>query len=420
MLKNIFKKSENSLKDKILNSLLDGYVDIKAYRYDDNNNKKLVYHDTGDNTVTDWMRQVIVQLLSGVPFSKSGYGYTNGIPADIDTMSPENYTTYINQNHNEKINKDGCIISDTNKQYLHSSDDVNIRYSCFEINDDTHYYPLYPTKVLFGTGKEYTSWESLKEENEVDNATWFSEIVSGYSAGEGEAAAKEQINSLIKAERDMCNTYSATFGAQGVHTGGGYMLKTITVNDPNSSSVLEETPVDLSKRYGVVGAVKTLYLPDGTSKAVTHEQITVDELLNPTITDDGKLLKTRYRGVGRPCFIYFNRTIDDNDLDWSKQTSGVYVSKENSKSVKYLNRITFRVVMPSQKGTDMGNAYYPYNGYTLKQIGLFNDALMCSKEGVESDLSKKMPCGTMLAIKNIATFTKTADEELIFTWTLTV
>ena len=32
MLKNIFKKSENSLKDKILNSLLDGYVDIKAYR----------------------------------------------------------------------------------------------------------------------------------------------------------------------------------------------------------------------------------------------------------------------------------------------------------------------------------------------------------------------------------------------------
>ena len=63
---------------------------------------------------------------------------------------------------------------------------------------------------------------------------------------------------------------------------------------------------------------------------------------------------------------------------------------------------------------------YQYNGYTLKQIGLFNDALMCSKEGVESDLSKKMPCGTMLAIKNIATFTKTADEELIFTWTLTV
>ena len=425
MLKDIFKKSEKSLKDKILNSLLDEYVDIKAYRYDDDNNKKLVYHDTGDNTVTDWMRQVIVQLLSGVPFSKSGYG--KGINQINDPFSPENYTTYIGMKHSSKTNEDGCLVSDTNKQYLHDPNDVSIWYECFEPKDEGsdkgHVYPLYPTKVLFGTGKEYTSWESLKEENESDNAAWFSEIVTGYSAGEGEAAAKEQIDSLIKAETNMCNTYSATFGAQGVHTGGGYMLKTITVNDPNSSSVLEETPVDLSKRYGVVGAVKTLYLPSNDqTKKITHENITVDELLNPTITDDGKLLKTRYRGVGRPCFIYFNRTTDasSHDLDWSKQTSNVYVSKENAKSVKYLNRITFRVVMPAQKGTDMRNAYYPYNGYTLKQIGLFNDSLICSKEGIESDLSKKMPCGTMLAVKNIATFTKTADEELIFTWTLTI
>ena len=428
MLKDLFKKNNNSesnnLKEKIANSLMDGYVDIKAYRYNDKNEKKLVYHDTGDNTVTNWMRHVIMQLLAGVPLSINGSGFNEQI--SDSACNNDNCTTYSSANHSELKNLDGCCISDADYQYLHNSQGVVTNYIAL----DGHNYPLFPTKVLLGTGKEYTSWENLQEENEQNNATWYSEMVEGYGSGEGEASAKDQVNNLIEGQSICCNTYSATVGAQNVYSGNGSLVPAITVNDPDPA-VLEESPANLANRYGVVGAIKTAYLPDGSDiggfilEPSGSTRVTVNELLNPTVSDSGKLLKSRYRGVGRPCFIYFNRTRTSAEegykLDYSKQTSGVYLSKENKTSIPYLNRITFRVVMPAQRGSDSNGSYYPYNGYTLKQVGLFNDALISIQEGVpNSSLWPKMPCGMMLAVKNIASFTKTADEEINFTWTLTI
>lgn len=441
MLKDLFLKKSNSKADTLADTLADGYVDIKAYRYNDKGEKTLVYHDTGDNTVTNWMRQVIVQLLAGVPMSSNGYGYNNtgaAIKNENSAQSNVNYTTYLKENHGDNTNLDGCLISNADYQYLHSPDAINTNNNVkIVISDegkkkeatDLHLYPLFPTKVLLGTGKEYVSWEFLKQENEENNATWYTEMVENYGSGEGEEAASEQVNKLIEGEEICCNTYSATIGAQDVYSGSGSLVPTITVNDPDST-VLEEVPANLANRYGVVGAVKTIYLPNGDEtdggkliEKLNDSQTYVNDVLNPTVSDSGKLIKTRYRGVGRPCFIYFNRTFEvssSQKLDWSKQTSGVYVSKENKSSVPYLNRITFRVIMPAQKATGQAAAYYPYNGYTLKQVGLFNDALISSQEGVQSTLSAKMPCGTLLAIKNIASFTKTADEEVNFTWTLTI
>ena len=76
--------------------------------------------------------------------------------------------------------------------------------------------------------------------------------------------------------------------------------------------------------------------------------------------------------------------------------------------------------MPSQSsGSSSIGKYYPFNGYTFKQIGLFNDALFNTDETGSTD-KDTMPCGTMLAIKNIQKFSKTADESVEFTWTLTI
>ena len=54
---------------------------------------------------------------------------------------------------------------------------------------------------------------------------------------------------------------------------------------------------------------------------------------------------------------------------------------------------------------------------------MFNDALINTVSGKENPTTKQasnMPCGMMLAVKNIQNFTKTADESIEFTWTLTI
>lgn len=416
MLKDIFKKSSNNsnIKEKICQSLLDGYVDIKAYRYDDDNNKKLVYHDTGDNTVTNWMRQVIMQMLAGVSFSNEG---CNDVLTDPASPESKNITSYNKNNHKDGINADGCVVSNTEYQYIHNGSKVRTSYKDLEAERK---FPLYPTKVLLGTGKEYVSWDDLQIENEEVNPSWYSEMIENYGSGEGELAAKDYFDQLVSGKIGH-NYYSGTFGAQNVHDGGGSMLRAVTVNDPDST-ILEETPADLANRYGIVGAVKTLYLPSGNLNETLGDDFKtkIDDVINPVVSESGRLLRPRFRGAGRPCFIYFNKTQNDNKLDYGNQTANVFVSRENKSSAKFLNRITFRIIMPAQKGSGLNNQYYPYNGYTLKQIGLFNDALLETTDGVQSDFARQMPCGTLLAIKNIAAFTKTAEEEIIFTWTLTI
>lgn len=417
MLKDIFKKNnESDIKEKICQSLMDGYVDIKAYRYGEDDKKELVYHDTGDNTVTNWMRQVIMQMLAGVSFSNSGSDKILESPAkDTECIS-----SYNKANHKAGVNADGCVISNAEYQYIHDGQAVNISYKSL-LGDRK--YPLFPTKVLLGTGKEYVSWEDLQIENEDVNPSWYSEVIDDYGSGEGEDSARSYFNNLVSGQIGH-NKYSGTFGAQNIHDGGGSMLPAVTVNDPNPST-LEETPADLANRYGIVGAVKTLYLPNGKTGELSEQlgddwHTRVEDIINPVVSESGRLLRTRFRGAGRPCFIYFNKTENNGKLDYGNQTANVFVSKENKSSIKYLNRITFRIVMPAQKGSGLNNQYYPYNGYTLKQIGLFNDAKLETTDGVISDYSARMPCGTLLAIKNIAGFTKTADEEIVFTWTLTI
>ena len=424
MLKDLLKIKKNN--EKILDSVADGYVDIKIYEYNkEKTDKKLVYHDTGDNTVTDWMRQTIVRLLSGYPLSKQGcseHTYTN-IQNSVDEVTLKNITTWDSANHQPEQNRDGCTFGTTGAKYKYKdtiSENNDLLAYTFDEDKKTWKYPVYPTKVLLGTGIEYQNWEDLR--NELTDERYY-DLVEQYGLGEGEEKAKEVFNKLCNSN---LNLYSATINKQGVYSGKGKPVKTITINtsdDNTSSDTFEsETPADMSKMYGVRGAVKTIYLPGLNFKDPIKEGSDVSDqsssFLNPVISNSGKLLKTQYRGAGLPCFIYFNRGnpgSSENTLDWGKQAAKVALSKDSGDNC--LNKITFTTVMPSQ---DTGE-YYPYNGYTLRQIGLFNDSLLEITDGVlNTELSNNMPFGTLLAIKNIASFTKNADQEVVFTWTLTI
>lgn len=433
MLKDILEKLKAKKDDdKISLSLIDGYVDVKAYKHEENGEKKLIYHNTGDNTVTNWMRQVIMLLLSG--YSLSSYGTTapNATSVSNNILDSNLYSKPDSDNHSDEFNTDGYCLN--GNQYLsyfnnsNTSDNSTVSENFYPVtnNNDIYgandMYALFPTKILLGTGCEYTDWDSLREFNETDNATWYADIVQQYGNGDV-STAKSNFNKLTGADGDngyACNTYSGTIGVQGNYTGNGSMLPAVTVNDPDTTSNITSS-ADMAKRYGVVGAIKTLFLPSNASDTALGGT----PLLETTISDSGRLMTGQFRGAGRPCFIYFRRssgtsTNGDKPADWDKQTSDVFVSKDSESA--FLNRITFRVVIPAQSsGTAAVGVYNPFNGYTFKQVGLYNDAVFGTDTTKSpTKYSANMPCGMLLAIKNIQSFTKTADESIEFTWTLTI
>ena len=420
MLKDLFKKKNKDLKETIAKSLMDGYVDIKAYKHDKDGNKTMVYHDTGDNTITDWMRHAIMLMLSGYSLSYNGNNVINNESSskDKDQISKPNLS-YHSSSENKGYNKDGYCLN--GEQYLWEGESSNIGYPVAgntNFYTENEQYSLFPTKVLLGTGCEYTDWQSLKDANEEENATWYTNMINTY--GDGDVIVAERaFNSMLglESDDDICqsNQYSGTIGLQGLYSGSGSLVRAITVNDPDNTTNVSSS-AEMSKRYGVVGAIKTIYCPDDASDC--------SEYLEETISDSGRLIKGKYRGAGRPCFIYFNRSsqTQQNKLDWDEVTSDISVQRDSSSN--YLNRITFRVVIPAQSsGTGAVGEYSPFNGYTFKQIGLFNDALInttSDKNNPKTKQSSNMPCGMMLAVKNIQNFTKTADESIEFTWTLTI
>lgn len=421
MLKDLFKKKNKDLKETIAKSLMDGYVDIKAYKHDKDGNKTMVYHDTGDNTITDWMRHAIMLMLSGYSLSYNGNNVIDGFESakDKDQISKPNLS-YHSSSENKGYNKDGYCLN--GEQYLWEGENSNIGYPVVGnpdfYADGREQYSLFPTKVLLGTGCEYTDWQSLKDANEEENATWYTNMINTY--GDGDVIVAERaFNSMLglESDDDICqsNQYSGTIGLQGLYSGSGSLVRAITVNDPDNTTNVSSS-AEMSKRYGVVGAIKTIYCPDDASDC--------SDYLEETISDSGRLIKGKYRGAGRPCFIYFNRSSQttQSKLDWDEVTSDISVQRDSSSN--YLNRITFRVVIPAQSsGTGAVGEYSPFNGYTFKQIGLFNDALInttSDKNNLKTKQASNMPCGMMLAVKNIQNFTKTADESIEFTWTLTI
>lgn len=363
-------------KNKIV-SLADGYVDIKAY----NENKELIYHDCGDNTVTDWMRQVIIQLLTGTQTYTQGVSYNK---SNVDGANDKPI------NHGDGINENGALISGIEEKASY----FNSKAEEVHVGDKDH-YALYPTKVLFGTGQEFPDWKSLMDYYE-SNEDFTNKLKDIYGEDGRGFNPENQINSK----------YSSTIGSYGNYTysGGGELLKTITINDPTATAQ-GDTPKVMARKLGVTGAVKTPYLPKepGEIEAENYLMYGTDETA-------GKLLKQEYRGIGEPCFIYFDK---GEYYDCFKGDSSIYVNGENNE----VNKITFHIEMPSQSGSE----YYPYNGYTLRQVGLFNDSFLRKGNGdVDKTFKSLMPYGTMLAIKSISPFVKTSSVSMDITWSLTI
>lgn len=404
------KKKEKNLFEKIDNAK--GEVTIKAYK-----DEKLVYYDSGQNAVTNWMRQIILMLLTGNGFSSKGENtaFKNNIQHTPDNCrnSSVNISKPDRSNHSTTFNYDGYLMN--NNQYFWDPLELKKFYTTSEMSENI--YAWFPTKILFGTGREFNSWEELKALTETNYNSWYSQMLQLY--GESEQSSIKAANNFNSNIQLPCNQYSGSL-AQGISQGEGNIILCRTTNDPDPNISVQSTETGLNMNYGIVGAIKSPYFDEQDNQSTLN-------ILEQFISEQGRLLQKEWRGVGRPAFIYFRTPTQSNDPElpteaWDQVQGGIDVTLSRGAENPFLHKITFSVKLPQQTGTSYATKYYPYNGYNLKQIGLFNDSLFVySPVGSGNQFAKyNMSHGTLLAKKNITPFFKTADLSINLTWVLSI
>lgn len=389
---------------------------------------EVFHYDKSHNAITVWTKHVMMHLLTGEIFSTHGNKaeQINDGGSAVDVYSGR---LHPSANHSftssPKVNTDGTLIS--GEPYFTDNESYNWWMvpnpgtvftdiggstaedrdldpsSAAEIGDDigvftdhtAFRYPFFPTKMLFGTGVEYDSWASIPDENKGAGEDSYEDESNG---GWTESTFNDYLTTGSVAET---NYYSNNWDS-----GAGYLKRTRTVNDVYSG-VLTTDPAETD--FGISGAIK-----DGTY--TDDDQTTkIDD------SSGNEFLSGSYRGIGRPCFVYVTRASrfmqDNSDI---ALTLGSTTETEEMES-----KITFSVTLPSQSGGE----FYPYNGYTLKEAGLFCDARMLlgntEPDGSASDEHEdeqenylKMPGGIMLAKRNIYPIFKSHAVEITAKWTI--
>ena len=411
--KEISRDKENSMNED-MGMKLKGKLEVWAYK-----NGELIHHDKGDNIVTKWAKHATMHLLSSESYSTHGDRTVNSVTA---------YTgrSIVSSDHIDgSANNDGTILS--NKQYLSdntdyydsagnsgtaqykywSSPSVDMEADFTNKGDITNSsdhtlfkYPFFPTKMLFGTGIEYASFADIPVEHQGTGQEGYGNVGNG-------SWGSENFDLYLNNTPINSNYYSATWD------GSSYELTpTRTVNDIYSAALTTELT---DESFGVKGAIK-----DATFTGAVNEPILVN-------TDGKWFADGSYRGIGRPSFIYAQRT-----ARFMESNSEVLLEMGETIGTEDLeSKITYTIVMPEQTGGE----FYPYNGYTLKVAGLYADAAMLLKNTVplnetqsendDSDANnlefinyKQQPGGILWATRNIAPIFKSHDTKIVAQWTI--
>lgn len=376
MLKHEILKSIQIMKDRPNKDLIPfemkGELNVRAWK-----DGELFYHDGGDNTITIWAKHNMIHLLTGDVFSDLGV-----VGKNLVSQSPTDHSKITSS----EANNDGMLISQD--QYWWDPQNWKGQWSQNSglfVGD--YYYPFFPTKMLFGTGKEYANWTHVlasasAEEIDFLDDTW---------------TTPGSFNNYIPIETTPSNYYSGTVSVNNVYQkyGSGAIVPCRTVNDYLSGKI-EGSPDQ--NEYGIVGAIK-----DGTLDSVDPTKL---------VTGTTDTLLPEYKGIGHPCFIYCKR-----DIKWNDSSAEVFLSNEG---LGYENKITFTVTMPDQTAASNAlNWYYPYNGYDLKEVGLFSDSLLTIGGIADNNYPyQNMMAGTMIAKRYIAPLRKENNVAVSAQWTL--
>jgi hypothetical protein len=353
---------------------------------------KVFHYDKGDNTVTIWGKHAMMHILTGESFSATGK-QRSLLGADHLTLN----TWAGDSGHNN----DGTMIS--NYQYFSmplfpSSLGWWSRGDTRLPSASTYLYPYFPTKMLFGTGFEYASYNTGVYPMGSDFQAYYTNTINAstfiYNGG----------------PTITTNTYSNVFGGST----GDSLINLRTVNDIYSTTLV--TPVILDTDFGVPGAIK-----DGNYSCNVSLTTGLPDVTKLQLISGNYFPGYNYWGIGQPAFIYARR-------EARFYQSGTEVALDFDSNVE--NKITYTITMPEQTGSYAG-MFYPYNGFVLKVAGLFTDAKFFLRNTVpgndaaseDSGIQEfknytKMPQGMLIAKRYIAPITKSHDVSITCRWSL--
>lgn len=375
MLKDLIFKSKRLLAKENDNLPLGMRGELEVIVRDKDNN--IVSYQKDHNTITNFMKHEIIHLLAGDIFNDS---------APYEDEDVTLYNSINPLNHTSTLNNDGMLFSQ--RPYFFDLQDANQKYkfTTYIESDNTgitsnYIYPRYPVKMLFGTGSEYDASQYSALTAEYGSNTAVNNIL-GYAT---EADFTTNIN--LKA-----NYYSNKFDNDS------NIVKCRTVQ-PKDTLALTTPVINSSSTFGITGAIKNSLIYDRDDEASNYNS--AQGMANP-----------EFRGIGRPSFIYAERSLTSVREDDITSMPGYIKIGKSADTETIENKLTFSVIMPRTNG------FYPYNGFILKEAGLFSDSLFKVGGTEVIGHSKKMPCGTLLAKRYISPVLKTEDNSIEFIWSI--
>lgn len=340
--------------------------------------------------------------------------------------------TEQNPKHSMSLNKDGQLVSGMQFFYdgfqVINTNKISILSQVMPYEGNDLYAFNYPTKMLFGTGLEAYDGESFDAayadaliDRSVKVSFSTAARINGYSSREASQMTIERFFMNL----DATGGLSTNDFLSNWYSSGPYRCRTL---QPATTEPLSATPD--SGDTAIKGAIKNCYITS-TSEDDKNKY-------NPST----KMAFPDYRGYGYPAFIYATRSTD-TFYKSSKDNTNVFYQKNDIFDVEpYETELTYTVVMPAQpvNSNRIEDSYYPYNGWILKQAGLFCDSrYMLRSRNNDPDLGeakfielvnsgnkddsnsahiyRDSVGGQMLFTRNLSSpIMKTADTEIAFVW----
>ncbi len=386
----------------------------------------ILSYERGHNQVTDLAKMQIIHLLAGELYTYDSEIYSlansgnyklftstvtaaNQVKQTVssDSASPTN-------THSTSQNTDGTLVS--GQQYFFNGglmlppESTETQTIFLNQPNDISLKMTHPTKMLFGTGMEAHTSESIESVyTDKDGASPGAKLINkinGFQAN----------NSLDASFMTALGTSSSEYNfLTNYYSGNQYRARTL-----QPSTITPLTSTVSSADSAIDGAIKNCYITSVTGD-------------NSKYDSASRMAVGAYRGFGYPAFIYAQRKTDSfYDTD---QDEYVHYDMNTDISSKYETELVYVVNMPTQPvNVEDISSFYPYNGWILKQAGLFCDSrylLRSNGDGASyfnsinsSNITSgnnlyyaNSAAGTLLFKRNLSSpIVKTPDVSITFAW----
>ena len=396
-------------------------------------------YERDHNQVTKLAKMALLHLLAGeigtvdnnvysVPEVSSAAGLR--AYSLTETSGAQINSSFNPDNHSSTINLDGVLVS--GQPYFYDGDSIQAQGNTSSRLSQTRAYNNdslkfnFPTKMLFGTGLEDNDTTTVENTYADDFGTRLSAaailVLNGYSANYNNGQIGQDFFYGCSSTTTSGYDVSQRKLLSNWYSADAYRNRTLQpakVEQMNSSPTSSDTAIK--------GAIKNCFI-EGTGDSA---------LYNPTT----KMALAPYRGYGYPCFIYAERSTQSFYNNVEGNTEVHYGINNALGDSAYETEVTYTVVMPVQPvAADTINTFYPYNGWVLRQAGLFcdsryklrtvsdDDAALgettflnkVNTNAEQSDSAKTWRDsvgGQMLFTRNLSSpILKTPDDEVTFIW----